>query len=335
MKFKSTYLSLTGFYVLIIVVISIAFSFIIFNISNNQLEKGLTRQADVLRQMPGQGNFQHPQDLEQIKLEQIIQSKNQLRNNLIYINLLILVFSSLGGYFLAKKTLSPIKDMIEAQDRFTADASHELRTPLTVMKTEIEVNLRNKNLSLSEAKELLNSNLDEIQKLNALSNALLKLARYKDDETKNFKKVSLEEVIVEAYEKVETLAEEKEIKFANKLSDVSISADKQSLTELIVILLDNAIKYSPKKSKISISLNQNKQYAIIKIKDNGIGIKASQIPHIFDRFYRADNSRSKIKAEGYGLGLSIAKQITEFHDGTILVESKPNKGTEFTIEFKK
>ena len=133
---------------------------------------------------------------------------------------------------------------------------------------------------------------------------------------------------------IESLANQKSIEFENELDDVSILGDKESLTELFVILLDNAIKYSPAKSTINISVHKFDGHVEIKIKDRGIGIKASDLPHIFDRFYRADHSRNKEKVSGYGLGLSIAKNIVDLHSGTISANSKPGKGSEFVLKFK-
>jgi signal transduction histidine kinase len=235
---------------------------------------------------------------------------------------------------LAKHTLKPIEQAMEAQNRFTADASHELRTPLTAMRSEIEVNLRNKQLNTTDAKKLLQSNLEEIEKLESLSNALLKLARYQNNFSDDFKDISLQEVIVEAYEKVENLAKRKSIRFDNNLSEIKVLGDQQSLIELFVILLDNAIKYSPEKSKISINFTKLDKHVSVKIKDRGIGIKASELPYIFNRFYRADTSRSKEKVDGYGLGLSIAKSIVEMHKGTIEVNSKPGHGSEVVVKLR-
>lgn len=203
------------------------------------------------------------------------------------------------------------------------------------MRTEIEVNLRDEKLDLPTARKLLESNIEEIDRLNKLSNALLKLAHHQQEEKIHFEKVSLEEAIVASYEKVETVAHKKSIEFKNKLENFYISGNKENLVELFVIILDNSIKYSPEKSIISIDLYGDKRFVYAKIKDQGIGIKASDLPHIFERFYRADHSRSKIKTEGYGLGLAIAKQIIDFHKGCIKVSSKPGQGTEFIIKFKK
>jgi signal transduction histidine kinase len=329
--------------------ISVAFSIALYNISSQEVGRGLGQQNRVLRNTPMRDFvLQQLPDLEQMRLDQIDESNDHLRLNLIYFNLLVLLLSSGASYLLARKTLEPIKEAMDAQNRFTADASHELRTPLTAMRTEIEVSLRDKKLDLIDAKKLLQSNLEETGKLESLSNALLKIAKYEDDSRASFSKVSAEEVLIEAYEKVECLANKKSIEFetnyysssetrSSQLSasnNIFVKGDRQSLVELFVILLDNAIKYSPNKSKISLKVEKEKNKVFVRIRDHGMGIKACDLPHIFNRFYRADTSRSKEKVDGYGLGLSIAKRIVEFHNGTITVASKPGKGSEFVIKLK-
>lgn len=331
MTFKFAYLKLTAFYILIVMIISIGFSISLFKISSNEINRGLGQQTNILRNLPF--NDRMVPNFDQIRKDQLGQSNVHLKINLIYFNLLILVLSGIISYFLAKKTLKPIEDSMIAQSRFTADASHELRTPLAAMRAEIEVALRDKNLNLNFSKKLLNSNLEEIEKLEVLSVALLKLARIEENTKQKFEIISLEDIITEAFEKVEKLADKKEIEFQVKLKDFKIKGDCQSLVELFVILFDNAIKYSPKKSKIIITMEKDKNHIVVKIKDHGVGIKASDLPYIFNRFYRADMSRSKEQVDGYGLGLSIAEQITKFHKGRIEVTSRPGKGSEFTVKF--
>ena len=344
MTFKHAYLRLTAFYVLIVMIISVGFSAVLYRVSSSEIGRGLGQQARVLREHPVNVNAPFPiQELEKIRLDQLEESGNHLRMNLVYFNLLILVLSSVVSYFLAKRTLRPIELMVEAQNRFTADASHELKTPLTAMRSEIEVSLRGKKMNLAEAKKLLGSNLEEIGKLETLSNALLKLAKYQEESKLEFKPVSLPEAVTEAYEKVESLAKEKSIEFKNSFEEVEVLGDRQSLVELFVILLDNAIKYSPKKSprwasqseaggsEISIEIEKQDKQALVKVADHGAGIKKSELPFIFNRFYRADSSRNKEKADGYGLGLSIAKAIVELHGGAIEAKSEQGKGSEFTV----
>jgi len=332
-NFKLAYFKLTVFYVLIIMAVSITFSLSLYKISSDELGQGLGRQSRVIKELP-KNNFIDAflPDFEEIRREQLKESNQRLQTNLVYFNLLILFLSSLLGYFWAKKTIQPIEEMVLAQNRFTADASHELRTPLTAMRSEIEVFLRDQNQSLSEGKKLLSSNLEEIEKLEALSGALLKLAKYQEDVKSDFKRTSLIKIITKAFEKVESLAEKKLIDFENRFSEVEVVGDQISLIELFVILLENAIKYSSEKKTISISVESDSHYAIVKIKDQGSGIKASDLPHIFDRFYRADHSRTKNEDSGYGLGLAIAKNIVDLHQGIIGAKSEQGLGSEFTVK---
>lgn len=314
--------------------ISIVFSATLYQISSSEIGQSLGRQTRILRELQGNMPLSNPmQDFDSLRTQQLEASNSHLKTNLIYLNLLILVLSSGASYFLARKSMRPIEEMMEAQNHFTADASHELKTPLTVMKTEIEVGLRDKKTNLSDMKKMLVSNLEEINKLEVLSNALLNLSRYQNDNKKDFKNLSISEIVTEAFEKIEKLAEKKGIHFNNKLEDVKISGDKKSLVELFVILLENAIKYSDTKSTVSIKIgHEDNKFAVVQIADRGIGIKKSDIPFIFNRFYRADQSRCKEKCEGYGLGLSIAKSIIDLHNGQISVVSTPGEGSEFTIK---
>jgi signal transduction histidine kinase len=339
MKFSSAIIKLTVSYAVIVMVISIGFSIAIFQISTQEIDRGLGNQTLAIRQLPDSRMIPFGQRLDQIREQESTASSNRLSTNLIYFNLLILLLSATGSYLLARRTLKPIEEMLESQQRFTADASHELKTPLTAMRTEIEVNLRDKAISADESRALLESNLEEIGKLETLSSALLKLTRYSEEVKVEFSKISLSEVVVEAYNKVKSIADEKNItivlKGISESKEVSILGDKQSLVELFVILFDNAIKYSPRDTKVQLSVTSLEKRIKIAIKDNGIGIKASDIPHIFDRFYRADHSRSKDQVSGYGLGLSIAKRIVDLHRGKISVTSSPSHGSEFALEFNK
>lgn len=342
MKFQFAYLKLAFFYTCIVMFISVIFSVVIYSVASNEIEQGLGGQNSIIRGLPGSRILD---DLDSLRNQQLEESNSHLRLNLIYYNLLILIVSAALSYFLAKKTLEPIEKSVESQNRFTADASHELKTPLSAMKSEIEVALRDKILPEAEARKLLKSNLEEIDKLSSLSNALLKLARNDETSSSYLHSVDLLTVIEGSIEKAEKIAQLKEIKIGvivkkhkknspNTASDgFIIKGDQESLSELFGIILENAIKYSPKNTKIKITVEKIGKQKIVKILDQGIGMKASDIPHIFERFYRADHSRNKEKYDGYGLGLSIAKQIVNLHKGTISVTSQPGKGSEFKIAF--
>ncbi len=334
MHFKTAYLKLTAFYVLIVMIVSISFSVAIYKISSREINRGLGRQNRILSESPSFGSINDV--LEEIREQQIEESNKRLSANLIYFNWLILILATISSYFFARYTMKPIEESYESQNRFTADASHELRTPLAAMKSEIEVNLRDSALGIKEARELLNSNLEEIAKLEKLSSALLKLASNNNGKSKaSFKKISLVEAAKEASEKFSKVYTNKNIKLTNNLSESYIMGDRDSIVELISIFLDNAYKYSSSNTEVILTVRQNKDGSFISIKDQGVGIKATDLPHIFERFYRADHSRNKEKASGYGLGLSIATSLVDLHRGQIKVKSSPDKGSEFSIIFSK
>ncbi|MDD3887712.1 MAG: HAMP domain-containing sensor histidine kinase [Patescibacteria group bacterium] len=332
MTFKSAYLKLTAFYVLIVMIISVFFSLVLYRISSNELNQSLRQQMRNLQELQFfEGSMNYISDFELMRLQQLAQANHNLKYYLIYFNSVIFVVSFGLGYFLAKRTLKPIRQMMESQNRFTADASHELRTPLTAMKSEIEVNLRDQNLNLENAKKLLRSNLEEVEKLENLSSSLLKLANYENNKNLAMENVALEDIIAESYLRVERQAKEKQITFENDLKNIKINGNRDSLIQLFKILLDNAIKYSKPNSKIFILMDKIGNDAVIKVRDQGMGIEEEDLKHIFDRFYRTDLSRSKNKNNGYGLGLSIAMQIVKMHKGKINVESQINQGSEFTV----
>ncbi len=263
----------------------------------------------------------------------LVETRYRLLLTLSLINLSILGASTLAGYFLAGRTLEPIKNMVDEQNRFITDASHELRTPLTALKSGIEVNLRNKNLSLPEAKELLKSNLEDVNDLQGLSDKLIKLSRFElGDNGFPMTAVNLALVVNQAVRRLTPVAKTKNISIITKISDSKVTGNDAALTELFIVILDNAIKYSPPKTKIHLTNLKTDGYVSVEISDHGIGIDEKDIPHLFDRFYRSDKSRTKTETPGYGLGLSIAKQIADKHHGIISVRSKLGKGSVFTVK---
>ncbi len=335
--FRSTRIKLTAWYLLIIMLVSFSFSLVIYQMTASELDRiERMQRARVERQFPEEIRMAPPNDnalLRPLDPELIVETKNRLKMLLAFINLTILIVSTGGGYFLAGRTLRPIKEMLDEQGRFITDASHELRTPLTSLKTEIEVNLRNKNLTLEETKKLLESNLEEVNRLQALSDGLIKLTQYqKGTNGLIFTEVSLISISNEAIKKVGSLAKNKKIEIVNKINDLKIEGNKQTLVELLVIFLDNAIKYSPQKTNIKLTSKKTDNHVLVYITDQGMGIDQKDIPHLFDRFYQADKARTSLGKNGYGLGLSIAKQIIEKHHGLIKVQSQLKKGTVFTVQ---
>lgn len=336
--FQKTRLKLTAWYLLIIMLVSLSFSLVIFRIATSELDRveriaRLRAESGIL---PRPYVYNPPSKSESLRFvfldpDLIAETKNRLALILALINLGILGASAMAGYFLAGQTLKPIAEMVEEQSRFVTDASHELRTPLTSLKSEIEVNLRDKKLTLSGAKNLLQSNLEEVNNLQTLSDALIRLTQYRGDNNLEMTELSLSELAWSALKKVGIMAADKKISLENKVRDLTLFGHRTSLTELLVILLDNAIKYSPEGKKVILSSEKNDGWVYLSITDEGSGIDEKDLPHLFDRFYRADKSRTKTDTPGYGLGLAIAKQIAESHHGSVRVTSRLNEGATFTV----
>ena len=216
--------------------------------------------------------------------------------------------------------------------QFTADASHELRTPVAVMRTRAELSLR-KARSADEYRDVIAEVLMELEKTSGLIEQLMFLARADSGaEILHFSSTNVAEVLREACHQGSALAEAKQIGFQEQISGDSmwIRGDATSLRRLFLILIDNAVKYTPANGKVEVSLQRNDGYAVAQVRDTGIGIAETDLPNVFERFYRADKARSR-ESGGVGLGLSIGRWITEVHAGTIEVHSSPGRGSTFQI----
>jgi signal transduction histidine kinase len=343
--FRSATVKLTGWYLAILMVISLLFSFAIYQLNFHEvnvrlanLQNGLidptskfrvtidgnkNNSALVAESTQGIGSRSFIDDL---RSDQSRQAAVQMILALVYINALILVIGGFGSYFLARRTLGPIEKAHEAQSRFTSDASHELRTPLAAMKAELEVYLRDDTLTLDEAKELLESNLEEVDKLITLSEMLLKMARLDYDKLEK-KQVDLVELLPSV---MKPFTRSKKRFDITTRKQAPIVANEAALIELMSILVDNALKYSPERSRISIRIFERRTMTGFEITNTAIPISPDKLPHIFDRFYRADNSRTESGKNGLGLGLAIAKKIVEIHHGYIQASST-DKETSFTF----
>lgn len=330
--FRKAIVRLTATYLSIIMVISIFFSVNIYALATRELDRGYGRRSDLIMNAPPDLPNSFRQQLLDDTRNLMSEARAKVFFTLVVTNLGVLLIGGWVSYVLARRSLQPIEEAHASLERFTADASHELRTPIAAMKSEIEVALMQPKISDKEVKDILKSNLEELDVLTQLSDNLLRIARL-DDKSMPLKKQLLTPVIQEAVDRVLSSAEKRHILIDIK-GDEQLSAltDYGGLVEVLVIILDNAIKYSPERTTIIIGTSKKERTPEIYIQDQGIGIDKKDLPHIFERFYQADTARSKQNRSGHGLGLSIAVQIIEKLNGTIKVSSKPKKGSRFTIQ---
>ncbi len=286
------------------------------------------------------------------------------------------LFSALGGILITDRVLSPVKemtkaarrissenlserldvkgndelselastfnDMIERLERsfnrikeFSADVSHELRTPLTALKGQIEVALL-RDRSKEEYRGVLESSLDEIERLTKVVNGLLTLSR--GETGKIFlerERVHLEELVAEVVSQIYPMMEERNISFdLERDGEDVILGDRNLLKQAFLNLVENAVKYNVEGGSVTVEIQGSDGCVILRVRDTGVGIPEDEVPRIFEKFYRVEKSRAR-SVGGAGLGLSIVKWIVDAHGGKIEVESVLGKGTSFTVSFPK
>jgi two-component system sensor histidine kinase CiaH len=315
--FKQARLKLTAWYLIIIMMVSLAFSGVIYRVATLELNRFARAQQNRLAMRPSPPLFD--EDL-------LVETRTRLLRTLILINLGIFSSAALLGYYLSGKTLEPISAMLDEQYRFVSDASHELKTPLTAIKTTLEVALRDPAMGQGEAKKTLKTSLEGVNNLQQLAEGLLALTG--KAERVKLEQVRLDQIVHESIKMLEPLIHSRHIKILTTLPKVVILGEGDTLKRAIMAIIDNAVKYSQAKSKIHISSKISGKSVTLRFRDEGIGINEDEIPFIFNRFYRSDKARN---TDGHGLGLSIAKKIVESHLGEIAVESKKGQGTTISL----
>ena len=323
--FQSATLKLTGWYLLILMVTSILFSIVIYQTTSNEIN---IRLEQLQVRLLARSGFLSPSD-DNLRADQANEAADRISAGLLYANLIIFITGGMVSFLLARRTLQPIQRAHEAQSRFTSDASHELRTPLATIKTEIEVALRDKQATKTDLEQVLHSNLEEVEKLTRLSEMLLSLSRLDHDKLERTA-INLRDITRDVVRQHNQPPDR--IKVTTK-SQALVEGNEAAMSELVSILIDNALKYSPADSTISVNLSRRNHHACFEISNGGPGIEATTLPHIFDRFYRADDSRTKSYQKGYGLGLALAKKIVELHNGEMYASSEPDHLTTFTVLF--
>ena len=246
------------------------------------------------------------------------------------ISLIILLLISM--YF-ANRTIKPIKEVFEKQKQFITDASHELKTPLTIIRTNTALVLSNSEETVKSQSKWIGYINSQIDRMSKLIDDMLSLAKLDNPQQKvYFSSFDISKTLENILLSFEAVLYESNIELdfhTNK--NIFINGEKESIKKLFNILMDNAIKNTPPKGKVFVNLSCEKNKIEIEIKNTGDGIPKEHIDKIFERFYRADDSRNR-DSGGYGLGLSIAKSIVNEHNGNIYVKSNINEYTSFIVE---
>ncbi|MFD2369499.1 sensor histidine kinase [Brevibacillus sp. GCM10020057] len=237
-----------------------------------------------------------------------------------------------AGLFLARRALVPIQISWEKQQQFIADASHELRTPLAAILVNLERLFRYPDHTIEQESEKIMVGMQEARRLTKLVSDLLTLARSDSNELQIMKqRLRLDELVLKCTQVFSEMAIVKEVSLETDIEQpLEIVGDEERLHQLLVILLDNALKFTNEGGRIYVSCRREGQRVAVMVRDTGIGIPKEDIPFLFDRFFRVDKMRSR-QTEGTGLGLSIAKWIVDAHNGKIQVNSEEGVGTSFLV----
>lgn len=247
--------------------------------------------------------------------------------------IIFVLLSITASYILAKRSMTPILNSWNKQSEFVENASHELRTPLTIIQSKLEFLLTKPHDSIMEQFESIGLSLSETRRMTKMTSNLLTLARADSLEQQLQKEsVNISELVTEVAQPFIEMAElEGKELIVQTHYNQSILVDKERIYQLLVIILDNALKYTSANDKIHIVVKKEFEHVLIEVSDTGIGIRPENLSKVFDRFYREDKART-FESSGNGLGLSIAQWIVESHNGTIQVSSAVPKGSIFQIE---
>lgn len=335
--FRSARLKLTLFYLATLLVFSLTLTTGVRMFAEYELNQAIAVQRGEFRELARSGLdllVPHPErtfnSAQELQAELARQHLNQ---NLILLNLGALVIGGLVSYWFAGRTLKPIAAAHEAQARFVADASHELRTPLANIRAENEVFLRQKEFDADDTRELIKSNLEEVQRLEHLSRDLLALTQYGQTELA-MSAVPVKSLIDDALSQTGKLLKSKGVSVEQRVADANIQGNHESLVRLLIILLDNAVKYGARPGTIYICGARHGMQYVLTIRDEGPGIAAKDLPHIFDRLYRGDPARTQLAGvtSGYGLGLALAKEIVQANNASIKAYNDKAGGAVFSVQ---
>lgn len=258
----------------------------------------------------------------------LIEALDALKERIITADILMLVIVVVVGMMLSYRTLQPIKKSMQEQKRFIADASHELRTPLAILKLDLELLLRNKELHSDSLKNIVSGLHEEVDSVVELTNSLLNLSKSVNN-SDNMENSEMTELISTIAYNVQKLYQEKNISLTvEQQGEFSQYISSVDIKRIFTNIIKNAFQYTQNNGSISVVISQknNKTHCIIK--DTGVGIQKENIKKVFEPFYQEDLSRNH---EGAGLGLSMVKKLVEKHYGNIEISSEIKKGTVVTV----
>lgn len=245
---------------------------------------------------------------------------------------LALVLVAAGGYVMVRKSAAPVERTMESMRRFMADAAHELRTPLTILRSRAEVALQRERQG-PEYVAALRGVEHEAGRLGGIVEELLTLARADAGERPLHREhLYLDDVVLDAAGAARFVAERQGVALdLDALEEAAVDGDRELLRQLLMIVLDNAVKFTPAGGRVRVGVTAAAGAPTVVVQDTGVGIPAEQLPHVFERFYRGDAARGR--SDGAGLGLSIARWIAEAHGAAIEISSEPGGGTRVTLRF--
>lgn len=332
--FHSARLKLTAFYFAVLLAFCVALTVGISTLADYELERENIAERSSIQGIidrlydSGTSGATYS-DFADAQERQADITRSHLYKDIAIVDILVLTVGAVLSYWYAGRALKPIEEAHEEQKRFTADASHELRTPLTSMRLENEVFLRQKHFDEAAARIQLASNLEEVGRLERLATNLLDLDQF--EHAKLLKQpLKVADLCEESIDHVTHGKEAARAKFQSNLAPAKVLGDRESLVELLGILLDNAVKYGPKDGPIALIGHALEHQYVLKVRDHGPGIAEADLPHIFERLYRGDSARSG-KVGGYGIGLSLARQIATANGVQIEAANHPEGGAVFSL----
>ena len=259
-------------------------------------------------------------------IEDQLKILNQFLEGLLIIGSASILILGFGSWWLAGRMLTSAQKAWDSQQQFIANASHELRAPLTLIRAGSDAALR-KSTKNSKTRSLLSDVVSEVDHMNHLVEDLLLMSRLDIGQLKMVNEVLLlNELAGEIQRQYQPIMAEKSIKFSVQVEKIKLLGDKVRLRQVILILLDNALRHTPKGGIILLGIKKQDNHAAISVSDSGEGISRKHLAHVFERFYQVESDRRDGNS-GSGLGLSIAKSIVEMHGGKISMQSEMNKGT--------